>query len=172
MFSLKWKAPLVVLLLLTGVISPAAAAKKEVPNRLFAGEEIPLWPGTAPGSGGLDLKQQVLERSTDPKVQDRAVTGITDPSIIPFFPPKGRANGAAVLIAPGGGYERVVIDKEGADIAEWLNSLGITAFVLKYRLPGEGHEVGYNVPLQDAQRAMRIIRQNADEWGSMRAKSA
>ena len=74
-------------------------------------------------------------------------------------------NGAAVIVAPGGGYQRVVIDKEGRDTAAWLNSIGVTAFVLKYRLPDEGHEHGRDVPLQDAQRAVRIVRAHATAWG-------
>lgn len=127
--------------------------------------EILLWPGSAPGSEKISIPEQIIERSSDPKVLDRAIIGITKPSIIPFFPSRGTENGAALLIMPGGGYERLVVDKEGYDLAEWLNSKGVTAFILKYRLPGEGHRHGHLVPLQDAQRAMRLIRQNADNWG-------
>ena len=75
-----------------------------------------------------------------------------------------RANGTAVLICPGGAYARVTIDKEGYDIAKWLNKEGISAFILKYRLPGEGHIQQQVVPLQDAQRAMRLIRARSAEW--------
>jgi acetyl esterase/lipase len=74
-------------------------------------------------------------------------------------------NGAACIIAPGGAYKRIVLDKEGEEIALWLNSLGITAYVLRYRLPGEGHKQGMDVPLQDAQRALRYIRRHAADWG-------
>jgi acetyl esterase/lipase len=74
-------------------------------------------------------------------------------------------NGAAVIVMPGGAYQRVVVDKEGADICAWLNSLGVTAFILKYRLPDEGHTSGSDVPLQDGQRAMRLVRSRADGWG-------
>lgn len=126
--------------------------------------EILLWPGAAPGSEHIQLNQSFIERSINPEIKDRAFMGITTPSIIPFFPEEGKGNKTAVVIAPGGAYERVVYDKEGYDSAKWFNALGVTAFVLKYRLPGEGHEKGYSVPLQDAQRAMRLIKHNADQW--------
>lgn len=125
--------------------------------------EMRLWPWAAPGSEGLALTETVVERSTDPAVPDRSVTGVTEPAIIPQF--ACEPNGTAVLVIPGGGYERLVIDKEGLDIARWLNQLGITAFVLKHRLPGEGHRDARYVPLQDAQRAMRLIRSRAAAWG-------
>jgi acetyl esterase/lipase len=74
-------------------------------------------------------------------------------------------NGSAILICPGGAYSYLSYDKEGVDIARWLNSLGYTACILKYRLPAEGHAFRNDVPLMDAQRAIRLIRSNAIEWG-------
>lgn len=135
------------------------------PNRFISENEIFLWPGKAPGSENLHMTEQINERSKDPNVLDREINRITKPSIIPFLPSIGKANGAAILIIPGGGYERLVVDKEGYDLAQWLNSKGVAAFVLKYRLPGEGHEQRHLVPLQDAQRAMRLIRHYAEQWG-------
>jgi acetyl esterase/lipase len=125
-------------------------------------KEIFLWTGTAPGSQNIKINEKIVERSLNPKMRDRAVSGISNPSITPMLPEK--SNGIAILICPGGAYEREVIDKEGFDIAEWLNTIGVSAFILKYRLPDEGHENGIEVPLQDAQRAMRIIRKNAAIW--------
>lgn len=156
------------------VLSPAAAHATgdsvrthgdDFPDRAIAENEIRLWPGEAPGSEGLQLTETITDRSTDPKVRDRAITGVSTPSIIPFLPRPGQASGAAALILAGGGYRHVTFDKEGLDIARWLNSLGVAAFVLKYRLPGEGHRQRQYVPLQDAQRAIRIIRHRAGEWG-------
>lgn len=164
LIRVKWKSCILALLICCTSLLPMATAAKD-PNALIMEKEMKLWPGIAPGSEQVTLTEQFIERSKDPKVLDRAITGITQPSMIPFFPSKGKANGAAVLIMPGGGYQRVVVDKEGLDIAEWLNKEGVTAFVLKYRLPAEGHQLGHYVPLQDAQRAMRLIRQNADNWG-------
>lgn len=137
-----------------------------VTTSVFAAEipaVIPLWPGAAPGSEKLAIAEKITERSTDPAKHDRIYTQIVIPSLEVHRPAK--PNGIAVIVAPGGGYERIVIDKEGPDTSAWLNRLGITAFVLKYRLPNEGHENGKDVALQDAQRAMRVIRAHAAEWG-------
>jgi len=123
---------------------------------------IRLWPGAAPGSEKLALTEKITERSTDPAKHDRIYTQIVEPSLQVFRPPA--PNGVSVIVAPGGAYERVVIDKEGLDTATWLNGLGITAFVLKYRLPDDGHDNGHLVPLQDAQRAVRLVRAHAVAW--------
>ncbi len=103
------------------------------------------------------------ERSTDPTFNDRAVFGISVPRMAVFRPTK--PNGAAVLITPGGGYKWVVVDKEGYEMARWLSARGFTAFVLFYRLPGEGWASGPDTPLIDAQRAMRLIRHRAAGYG-------
>lgn len=146
-----------------GLIVPAHAA--EVPK---TNQEIFLWPGAAPGSEEVNIQEIVQDESKDPKIQSRSIWGITKPSITAFFPEK--QNGVAALIVPGGGYTNIVFDKEGTDIAKWLNSFGVTAFVLKSRLPGEGHKNYTEVPLQDSQRAMRIIRGHAAKWGINPAK--
>lgn len=127
-------------------------------------QQIPLWPGVAPGSAGLALTETIEERSPDTTLfRDRAITGIARPSLIAYLPQQ--PNGCSIVLAPGGGYVRVVLDKEGTEIAEWLNTLGITVFLLRYRLPGEGHATRETVPLQDAQRALRLVRANAASWG-------
>ena len=125
-------------------------------------ETIDLWPGTAPGLPAAALTETVNERSTDPLVTDRAVFGISRPRMAVFRP--DRPNGAAVLLTPGGGYRWVVVDKEGYEMARWLTARGFTAFVLFYRLPGEGWAAGPDVPLADAQRAMRLIRHRARDF--------
>ena len=102
------------------------------------------------------------ERSGDVKKPDRAVRGIRSPTLTAFLPKQ--ANGASLIIAPGGGYVREVIDKEGSEIAGWFAEHGVTVFVLKYRLPGEGHAHASLVPLQDAQRAVRLVRAEAAAW--------
>jgi len=116
-------------------------------------EDIALWPGTPPGSEGVSIQEAVEESSVNPS---RAVSGVTKPAIQAFTAAKSK--GVAVLVMPGGGYRTIVWDKEGVEIARWLNGLGVDAYVLKYRLPGEGHKNGRAVPFQDAQRAMRLIR--------------
>ena len=105
-----------------------------------AEEPIILWPNGAPGAVGKEPNDI--------------------PTLTPYFAPKENAAGAAVIVCPGGGYSHLA-DHEGRPVAEWLNTLGITAFVLKYRLGPRYH---HPAPLQDAARAIRIVRARATEW--------
>lgn len=140
--------------------------------RAFAAPvELPIWPnGVGPGSEGMKLQQNIFERSPNPKAPNRAVVGVTRPTLTVFAPAK--PNGTAIIITPGGAYVHEGIDNEGSDIAPPFNAAGITVFVLQYRLPGEGHN-GSNgkdgkardIPLADAQRAIRYVRAHAAEWG-------
>ncbi len=91
---------------------------------------------------------------------------ISDPTLDYYPAPADKANGTAVIICPGGGYSVLAIKHEGSQVAEWLNTLGVAAFVLKYRLPDSAIMVNKTIgPLQDAQRAMCIVRQYAKQWG-------
>ncbi len=154
----------------TGLAS-AAVAQPSPPTtggRLPAGlpqptETIALWPKAAPGAPAIPLIETVNERSTDAQLTDRAVFGISHPRMVVFRPL--RPNGAAILITPGGGYKWVVVDKEGYELGRWLSARGYTVFVLFYRLPGEGWAAGPDVVLQDTQRAMRLIRYRASDFG-------
>ncbi|GAA5158899.1 alpha/beta hydrolase [Viridibacterium curvum] len=122
--------------------------------------DIALWPQGAPGSEAVSLVEVCEERSPDTAVfQDRALSNIDRPRIVLFKPEC--PDGCSVLLAPGGGYQRVVWDKEGVEVARWLNSLGVTVGILVYRLPAEGHAKPELVPLQDAQRGLRLMRQYA-----------
>ncbi len=129
--------------------APAQTAAANLQTSIVA--EIPLWPGVAPGSENAPTAEKI-----EGDIGRRAVSAIAHPAMTAYF--ASNPNGAAVLVMPGGGYVREVFDKEGGEIARWLNTLGIDAFVLKYRLPDEGHKNGRDVPLQDAQRALRLIR--------------
>ena len=94
------------------------------------------------------------------------VSMVTDPVLTPFFPEKGKANGTAVIICPGGGYSRLAIDHEGTAVAQKFAEVGVTAFVLTYRLPSDAIMVDKTIgPLQDAQRAVQILRERAQDWG-------
>ncbi|MBC2666323.1 alpha/beta hydrolase [Novosphingobium flavum] len=132
-------------------------------------ETIDLWPAGAkalarrPGAAALPANETVDDRSADNLIADRAVWQISRPRMVVFRP--DRPNGAAVLITPGGGYRLVVVDKEGYEMARWLAARGFTAFVLFYRLPGEGWALGPDTALADAQRAIRLIRQRAGDYG-------
>jgi acetyl esterase/lipase len=125
-------------------------------------ETIDLWPGAPPGAPAKLPVETVKERSKDKAYNDRYVFGISRPRMAVFRP--ARPTGAAMLVTPGGGYNWVVIDKEGYEMARWLAARGITAFVLFYRLPHEGWAAGPDAPLQDAQRAMRLIRHRASRY--------
>lgn len=128
-------------------------------------EIIRLWPGEAPGANAVTraLVPEVPERSTDPSFHDRYARYTTEPLMHVMRP--ARPNGASLLLIPGGGYRWAVVDKEGMDCARVFAEAGITCFILRYRLPGDGWDAGPEAPLQDAQRAIRLIRANAEELG-------
>lgn len=128
-------------------------------------EVIELWPGPPPGSTGNKIVRKVDDQSHDPAKLDRWIRGIDRPVMVVRRP--ARPNGSAVLVIPGGSYWFLSYDNEGVSQADWLNERGITAFILMYRLPAEGWQQRENVPLQDAQRAMRLIRANAERFGVM-----
>lgn len=124
---------------------------------------FPIWPGgEAPGARTSSVRYELSERSKDPALPDRAVTGIRAPEITVYAPEK--PNGAALLVIPGGSYKRVVLDKEGSDLAPLFNARGYTLFVMTYRMPGDGHAEKADAPLVDAQRALRTLRARAAEW--------
>jgi len=154
---------LAVLALLALGLSSSARAAPPVAALDPAATEIPLWPGSAPGSQGLALKESITERSSDPQLHDRFVAGVLRPRLLLFRASK--PNGTGVILAPGGSYVRAVLDKEGFETARWLAARGVSAFVLVYRLPSEGHTERALVPLQDAQRAVRLVRGRARDFG-------
>lgn len=94
-------------------------------------------------------------------IKDQRVYAVDNPSMTPFWPEEGKANGSAVVIFPGGGYVRLAINHEGYDIAKWFAERGVAAFVVKYRM----QEYGFPAPLLDGLRAVRLVRKNAAEWG-------
>lgn len=126
-------------------------------------ETVRLWPAGAPGGEGVTVAAIVPERSTDPAFHDRYAQYTTDPILTVMRPE--RPNGAAILLIPGGGYRWSVVDKEGLDVARVFAAAGVTCLVLRYRLPSDGWAAGPDAPLQDAQRAMRIIRARAADFG-------
>lgn len=122
---------------------------------------IPLWNKIPDEIKSTDYKEK--ESITNDKLE--STTQVTVPTLSIFIPKNTKPNTSAVIICPGGGYMHLAFDKEGTKIAEWFNSLGIAAFVLKYRLPNDLIMKNKNVgPLQDAQEAIRYVRQNAVKW--------
>ncbi len=133
-----------------------------------ASEPIALWPGVPPGDkGGLPPEADVT-KPTDNVVSGKPVIrlgNVSNPTITVFPAPAEKATGAAVMVCPGGGYHILAMDLEGTEVCEWLNSIGVTAVLLKYRVPAREGLPKHAPALQDAQRAMGIIRQRAGEWG-------
>ena len=126
------------------------------------GLEIPLWPDGAPNA---EDAPDVSERSDDPALPKK-FTVVHHPAVYVFLAPPDKANGAAVIVAPGGGHSQLVIDKEGWEMADWLNKHGIAAFVLKYRL-AKAKNSYYTVEQdswEDANRAMKLVRKEAEDW--------
>jgi acetyl esterase/lipase len=133
--------PALILALSVATLATTPAAAQEV---------IPLWPNGAPTDNGL----------SGPPEGERCIGNVTEPTLTVFHPEPSKATGAAVLVIPGGGYAVVCVQVEGWPTAEVLTEAGFTVAVLTYRLPN-GH---LEVPFQDAQQAMRMIRSRAAEW--------
>lgn len=122
--------------------------------------EIPLWGNEIPNY------QQTDEEYVIDQLEVLKIRKVIEPELEVFLPSKKMRNGQAVIICPGGGYAIMNWDWEGTDIAKWFNSQGIVAVVLKYRLPlSKSNIVSYKSPILDAQRAVRLVRHKADEWG-------
>lgn len=146
--------------LLLSLLSSAAFAANEIPA------EIHLWPNGAPGFESRANEKETVTIRVEPDISFPVVANIQNPSITPFLPPAGTTPTAAVIIAPGGAHRFLTIDREGYDVGKFLSAHGIAAFVLKYRLARETNSV-YRIDveaLQDAQRAIRLIRSRAKEW--------
>jgi acetyl esterase/lipase len=122
---------------------------------------IKLWPGKAPG----ETKDIGSEKTIEPKPGQREVKRVTDvsePTIAIYSPPKEKNTKVAVVVAPGGGYSILAIEHEGTQVCEWLNTLGVTAVLLKYRVPKREMQLPENLAaLQDAQRAIGLVRSKA-----------
>ena len=126
-------------------------------------EFVKLWPGTPPGGEGVALTLKVTDAPGPDGYHVRAISQIQTPGFFVYRP--ARPNGLGLLVIPGGGYSSEGGDRGGREIAQHFAALGITCFVLRYRLPGEGWANRATVPLQDAQRAMRLIRHDAAKYG-------
>lgn len=137
-------------------------------NMAFGQTVINLYDDTVPNSKPSAMEETL---TTDANGISR-VSGVTVPTLTAYFPKVGVTNtGKAIIICPGGGYSILAITHEGHDIAKLLAEHGITAFVLKYRLPSDEIMIDKRIgPLQDAQRAIQLVREHADEWGIAKDK--
>jgi acetyl esterase/lipase len=129
-----------------------------------AQQELPLY-GEQPIPNSKPVTdRQTIDSSGNPVRYSYSF--VSRPTLTVYRPPEGTANGTAVVVCPGGGYQHLAMTHEGSDVCKWLNTLGITAFLLKYRLPSDKTMVDKSIgPLQDGQRAIQLVRQRAKEWG-------
>ena len=143
-----------------GALATVAAAEPLTMN---------LWPGKPPGDA-TELPPEVDQtKDSDRPVGGRRIiklSNVSTPQLAVYRPSKDKQNGAAVVICPGGAYRILAYDLEGTEVAEWLNTLGVTAIVLKYRVPTRApDDRRWLTAVQDAQRAMSVVRSNAADWG-------
>jgi acetyl esterase/lipase len=127
---------------------------------------VDVWPGKAPGDAGPIAEEKVVKKNGDGKIV--SVTNVSRPTLSIFRPDKEKDTGVAIVVCPGGGYNNLAWDHEGEQVATWLNSLGVTAAVLKYRVPRRPETTKDMPPpqaLMDAQRALSLVRSKAMEWG-------
>ena len=128
---------------------------------------IRLWPGSAPGDAGNLGTEHDTTTAKDNLIAGRTVIRLGDvtvPTLTLYRPSAEKDTGAAVVVCPGGGYNILAMDLEGTEVCEWLNSIGVTGVLLKYRVPARAGGPRYAAPLEDAQRALGIVRSHAKEW--------
>ena len=121
-----------------------------------------VWPGDAPDEAGRFTTREIADGRK--KNNSEYVRFATVPTLTPYPAPADTANGTAVVVCPGGGYNVLAWRKEGIEAAKWLNSLGVSAYVLKYRVPRRDPDAPHKAPLQDTQRAIRLVRSHAKDW--------
>ncbi len=128
---------------------------------------IPIWPGTPPGEKANMPPEVNLNTAGTRTMAGRPyirLTNVSTPTIT-LYKPKAKNTGVGILVFPGGGYQTLSMDLEGTEVCEWLNQIGVTCVLLKYRVPDSGPYPKSAAALQDAQRAMGLVREHADEWG-------
>lgn len=128
---------------------------------------LPLWPSGTPEPWHVDGPERDVTKPSDPQPGGRRVIRLADiskPTLAVYAPAESKNSGAAALVFPGGGYQRLAYDLEGTEVCDWLNSIGMTCILVKYRVPVKTHYPDSMVDLEDAQQAMRLTRVHASEW--------
>ena len=131
-------------------------------------KQIPLWPNSAPGEkGDIGVEADTTKPNGDLVAGRRVIRlgNVSVPTLAVYQPDPAKKTGAAVVVFPGGGYNILAMDLEGTEVCEWLNSIGVTGVLVKYRVPARKGLPRYAAPLQDAQRALGLVRAHAAEWG-------
>ena len=132
-----------------------------------AADPVPLWPGVAPGDAGDTGEEKDTTKPGQDGPKENYITrlgNVSRPTLTVFRPPADKDTGAAVVVCPGGGYSILAMDLEGTEVCQWLNSVGVTGVLLKYRVPARKGLEKHAAALQDAQRAIGLVRQRAGEW--------
>ena len=154
-------------LLVIWAITPLGAIGQQPAWRPAPGHlTIALWPNATPGATGNLPPEADMTTVKDKLIAGRPLIrlgNISKPTIT-VYTPKSKNSGAAVVVFPGGGYQILAIDLEGTEVCEWLNSIGATCALVKYRVPDSGPFPRSSAALQDAQRAMGLVRKHAAEW--------
>jgi len=148
-----------VLAALPGVVWSAEAQEAQPTNDPPAVETLRLFPRNAPGEQGDVGPEKAVRKGGVTRISN-----VSEPTLTVYHPKPEKATGAACIVCPGGGYQILAWDKEGTEVAAWLNEIGITAAVLKYRVPRRAGRPKHLAPLQDAQRAIRTVRHHARQW--------
>jgi acetyl esterase/lipase len=166
MMQQKLALRIVIVNLLVLVAAARCLAQPDRQSATPSPDPIPLWPGTAPGEkGDIGEEADTTKPGQDaPRAYITRLGNVTKPTIALFRPPPDKDTGAAVVVCPGGGYTIVAYDLEGTEVCQWLNSIGVTGVLLKYRVPARKGLEKYAAALQDAQRAVGIVRQRAKQW--------
>jgi acetyl esterase/lipase len=131
-------------------------------------QPIELWPNGAPGEKGGIGEEKDMTKPTENLIAGQRLIrlgNVSNPTITIYRAPLSKETGAAVLVSPGGGYHILALDLEGTEVCEWLNSIGVTAVLLKYRVPKRAGLEKHAPALQDAQRALSLVRHRAKEFG-------
>jgi acetyl esterase/lipase len=156
----RWMIGIALLLATCGSSTTARAAERPL--------TLSLWPGLPPGDMAATEEEKDFSKPGEGLVAGKPLIrlgNVSKPILEVFRPSKDKDTGAAVVIAPGGGYSILAWDLEGEEVAQWLNSIGVTGIVLKYRVPDHPKDGNHVRPLQDAQRAISVARSKAKEWG-------
>lgn len=155
-------------LLLSLFIAAISACHLAVTTNAAEPVVIKLWKGIPPGDNELKLAPEVdISKPTDETKAGKSIIrlgNVSEPTLTIYKPDPQNDTGATVLVFPGGGYHILAMDLEGTEVCEWLNSFGVTAALLKYRVPRRANQEGWVAPLQDAQRALAILRSRATEF--------
>lgn len=166
---MRW--PLLILLVTACLLSGCKRGKKLVTKQPH--EKHLIWPAKPPGRVSTKREPTDLAKGSDELIAGRPIIRmghVSTPEIHVFFPPEKNRSRTAVVVCPGGGFNILAWDLEGTEVAEWLNSIGITAVVLKYRVPTRNHKPAWQAGIQDAQRTLGIVRASAERWNLDRDK--